>query len=1298
MMKLKKSLLSVAAATAIAATSLAAGYVPLTTTTADNTWVSFGVSGLKSASGGLITTTEAGQFNIPNLEDYVLIDDTKNSLAAYGIVANDVDGNEQNMVKLYNIDESKVEIRIKPVNPNTNQPLIYVETDPLHTMFVSNGSDIMFYVTYKDSLEGYTMQYKIGTDEDAKVYQVTLDSDHVFMDPAVGVLVPASSSGGSEDTGSLAYFEADTDNDIYSIVDYNLSNNPAYFESWDAETHSDPLTTEQIRFYTYDAENQDWLIYDSGNTESNDFRRIYKGKAYWGKLDTNATENTRNNDIGSLAGVVLGAPDTQGNFYADAGLTDGWNFISFPEDGRLREVSTGMIITLVAATDNIEITDSSGLNTATISIDGSDVSAAAKAINAGITLNKANGTLPASFDLKAFPSTPGTDLVLISNKRFSIADPNNTVLGAVTTLAGTTNLLVPNTGTYNATTNVWFDAADAGEIADIGSTANGVMSTYGEYAMAVEVPAVVGSSTLGLTPSTFSFQVRKLADNTDETIDTLGDDSNISQVATNISGGSAVITNAVPLSINMDNNASYILLAGTEEFAIRDHTFTRVFDTVDSDGETSIIQYVDSDGTTQAANAIDANGTTASATLVAAEINTNLTNVDAAALGTKVILVNTQEDESNYHIIESNDILKPSTSSDDRAKGAFGSAIKLSTLATKKTYNVISLDLNDTSTFTDADHNVTFTFNTIYGTSIMTNTQTSDLNYSTGSGNEGAFNTYMNGLLTTAFSDLEITATSEVNGTDINSSVFTITSPDITSISLTFSSGESNVPETNATEGYLFSGDISNPDTISGDISGDIEYNYVSVPNYPLSGPMYTMREAGFTLEALVGGYTNISTGKIGWDSLDLTVNPYNWYTDNNFDLFDTYVDAAYWAKLSTTPSNDTFAINADSISFTPEYTYSFNKDGSTLKTFNNVDATLTVTVDGMPTFAEGEQTDTVIAQIGDYQFELTNDTDYGSSSITYSGSFSSRDLTENGIDYNDELSIKIIATDGLGNKDTITAAQTIDFKKPETPVVSTNGGTSVAFGGTDGIKFWVFSNNLPKEGSYDYLTSNSIEINSLDTEGTISVACTDNKAIFSDPADGLSVVAMDDGAYEMGHSSYGDYGYGNLSDPASIGFMPILSNRILVTDVGDGSSNNGTTGGTVYSADCSEDTATDLTGLNTGMEVTLIDDNTGSVKVAYDNIGTFPTNHKVPTTIYVKVNNDIVRLEYYMTDYTADDADRSVFIESTDGKVYGLQLFNQADLDVAGQDGETDTNPIDTDTLDASGDNVLILKEDVSL
>jgi len=1269
MMNFKKSLLSVAAATAIAATSLAANYVPLTTTTTDNTWVLFGVSGLKSASGALVAG-EDGVFSIADSADYALTDtsdETAGGLSVYGVTSSD----GKNLVELYNINQAKVEIRINPVIVNSTEKIAYDETDPVKTIYVklTEAGSPAFSVSYKSSLEGYTMEYSI---DDGDVYEIKLDSDYVYSNAGMGTMTTADDNGDSDSNYISSLISDATTN---SAVDYNLSNNPVYFQSWDADLHADAIdevgATANIRFYTYDAANQDWLIYDSENTLSNTFSTLKQGKAYWARLDTNASENTTSNDEGELAGVVLGQPSESSTFYDDAGLADGWNFISFSKQSTIKDVSTGMILDINSsnAAATMTIVDSSGLNSLTITgIDGNstagDTSDAAKKINAEVALAKAKGLMPITFDLKAFPATPTADkLVLISSRRFTIKDDNDNFINTATTLSGAGSLLYPNDGTDDT---LWF--TDLGTSVDVNAT--GAMGIYGEYAMVIETPYGSDSS---IAAGAAKYQVKSAA-GVNESFEDISSATNISLIATNISGNSTAIDNAVPINLSMDGNASHVLVAADTEFSIRDHTFVRVFDFVAGDANTTVTYDGNSNGTEISSDGNDTDAAT--------QINT-IANLSASpSSDNKVIVLNTETDNSKYQITESGDLLKPAKSTSNMARGAIADAFSLSNLAKKDIYAVLDLNITTDSVLDGVDDNLTITYTTIYAGGIFESKIVSDANYTN---NDSGYLSFLTTQIKSTLAEHKVNVDVKVNtdnGSDLNSSIIQISGPDLVGADFNFTTGaaigdgEANLTAT-ASEGYLFDGSINTLGTYAGDLTADVKYNFIKTPNYPMDGPLYDMKENGFTLQALVSGYSNIDDGTVAWESIDLTGDPDTWFTSQNYDLFDTYTHGGYWAKLSSMEAGNTITVDAANVTFTPEYTYYFHKDPDDVETtYNFITGTLSVTVNGMMNYGTNTDYETarVVAEIGGHEFELTKSDTEGST--TYSAEFSTYDLPS----YDGTgkaLSVKVKVADGLGNRFEGDFADIIDNTKPLKPVVTTvNGEKVVAFGDgdTDGAAFYVYASSVPSEGTWDDLVTAGTEPDLLSAPGAITVACEGSKANYDDTADGLSVVVVD---------GDGTYGNSNMSDFTSIGFMPILVDRVLLIAPSDGSLGTDSTA-TIYSSTCESTGTVGDAGTTTGVTLKIVTGGAlGDAKVAYDYIGSIDTNG-VPIVAYVEVDNYVLELKYY-PEYVADLNDRTVFISSPTGKVYGFQLQTETELNDL---SNSDSNAINVD------DNPTLIQE----
>jgi hypothetical protein len=706
-----------------------------------------------------------------------------------------------------------------------------------------------------------------------------------------------------------------------------------------------------------------------------------------------------------------------------------------------------------------------------------------------------------------------------------------------------------------------------------------------------------------------------------------------------------------------------MLIAGDSEFAIRDHTFIRVFDFVASDANSTVLY-----GGVESAE-IDSNSTdTAAATRIGA-----VANLDANATSDgKIAVINTETDNSKYQVRESGDLLKPAKSTSNMARGAIADAFSLSNLAKKDIYSVLDVNITTDSVLDGADDNLTITYTTIHAGGIFESSVVGDANYTN---NDSGYLSFLTAQIKSALAEHKINVNivlNQDNGSDLNSTIIKISGPDLIGADFNFTTaigdGEDNLTAT-ATEGYLFDGSINSLTTFTGDLTQDVKYNFVKTPNYPMDGPLYDMKDNGFTLQALVSGYSNIDDASVAWESIDLTNDPDTWFTSQNYDLFDTYTHGGYWAKLSSLEAASTINVDAANVTFTPETTYYFHKDPDDVETtYNFITGTLGVTVTGMMNYGSNTDFETarVVAEIGGHEFELTKSDTEGSQA--YSGEFSTYDL----LNYDGTgkaLSVKITVADGLGNRFTDDFEGIIDNTKPVKPVVSiVDGEQQVDFGAgdTDGAAFYVYSSSVPSEGTWAQLVADGTEPDLLAAPGAITVACEGNKANFDDAADGLSVVAID---------GDGSYASANMSDFTSIGFMPILVNRVLLIAPADGTLGTDADA-VVYTSTCENDGTVTDKGVTTGVTLKIVTAGAlGDAKVAYDYLGGIDTSG-APIYAYVEVDNYVLELKYY-PEYVADLNDRTAFIQSPTGKVYGFELQTEAELNAL---SNSDANAINVD------------------
>ena len=781
-MKYKKSLLSVAASIAISSTMLTANYLPLTTTTSDNQWVLFGVAGYQ-ASGA--STAVAGEFSIDGdsaaeILANVITDSNTDGLGQYvaGLRATNV---AKDLAYLDVIISSPIEIRVDTTGVD------YLESDAFRTMYIDSSDDSAsaptFAFTYKASLENHVLEYSVNG---GQTYQVTISSANTFNNPQVGTLT----TGGTNNTGIPLINLLNDDTEKNTVVDYNFKNNPPISSSYSANLVTDATTPGNrdvigntgatLRMYTYDAVNKKWDIFDAGNTAtSNDFTTITAGKAYWGKLD-NDGDVTAANTTGE-GGLVLGNPSLTTADYTNAKLADGWNLIAFDGvNSEIRHATTGLLVTL-AADANLTITDSSGVQAVPVNLVGlTTKNARARAINVALESARLNGSVPYTFDFRAFPAEAADQLALVSNKRFSVSDTDSGAAGtSVTTLTGAKPLL---------TDSKFAQSTEA--VTELNTTR--ISSAYGEYAMVVK-PLISGAARVA---GVSTIEIKK---NTDTAAVRVDIQSAVAATATEINSET---TNITATAIDIDLNATaaalsdHILIASTEPFAIRENTFTRVY-LVDKTDKTS--------NGTIVISGVGSNPTSSSITLTeqqtasqhATAINTAaVTDVKASGDANEYLYIMTnKEAASKFQVAETTlgvDLLTISSVTTDDAQGAIDDIYSLSYLAKKSLTG--SIEINASEIPNAPEDNITFTFITAFGDFNVTKfapNPTQALDYL---GNTDADNkSYLDLLVTNItnyFSTVNISATVDHNYTEgtsngidasaeLNTTVITISGSEI---------------------------------------------------------------------------------------------------------------------------------------------------------------------------------------------------------------------------------------------------------------------------------------------------------------------------------------------------------------------------------------------------------------------------------------------------------------------------------------------------------------------------------------
>ena len=1245
MINYKKSLLSLATILAIGSTSASADYIPLSKNGDNNkAWVLFGVNGFVSEGSSTSSSTVAGEFSITASELNSATDNSSSDTPDNIYGGDDVTGLSADQFKFSDkIDGVLVEGSLGKVKSLSNKYLEvrvdlsnvkYKERDPERTIYVSvGGGSPIFALKYKASLEGLTAQF--STMEDlSNVYTFTIKSEYTYNNPAPAALVTASTAG-ADATGTYL-------SDLSDIVDYNLTNNPASLSKFKKATHQDTADNnpgKNLRVYSYDATNLLWELYDSRNTPTaNDFESLEKAKAYWARIDDNNT-NER-------AGLVLGSSTLTPTDYTNAQLTDGWNLIAFDAvKSDLRVSTTGMIIKL--NTDGgIVIEDASKKHS--VSIGGlltADIVASCLTINQAIKEAEINGTMPATLNLKAFPTTD-KNLALISNKRFVLKEIAADDITSATTLTGGE--------LFNATTLVSEATPD-----DFVST--GLQSKYGEYAVIIK--PILGANTAA-NDSVGTFQIV----NTDgENLVNLDTDTNATAAMNATVTTVAAITDVNASAINLDygTDSDHMLIASTKPFYVRDHTFTRVFD-FKTENDTNGTIKVFSNGTGDKEIDVDINGTIAD---VNTSINNNIPGVisDYASVGSKTelyIMVNTVGG-NEFYVTEGAgaDKLTDKKSTAKLAQGAVKGVYSLDYLAKRSLSNTIVFDLDITgSNLSDDVDAIGFTINgeantTAFKISPIAGTS-DDLNASVASDVIKTFDLVTKNLKE-ELANKFIVASVEHNCTgDADSSVITITSPDLNALTVSVDAGINN--NFNLTDGgvTITKGYIASK---SADLIGDLKYNAVYTPDYVEEGPLYTLKDAGFNVKSLVTGTMDLATSEINWESIDLTKKPSEWLDSQDYNLFSVDAVSGYWAYLEAA-TEATLAITSPN--FKPTYKYHFNTDGTT---FNSVSGNLAIEVIG---FDEADTIDIkrTAATVNAYVAGTTLTLSRTGSSNVYTGKISSYTIPDmaEGSDY--EIFANV--ADGLGsNLKSAPVGMSVDYTKPTAPVVTETSGL-FSFTSTDAVSFYLFKDKI----------SETDLINSDDYLATLDVATAASYALCSklDAIDEFSATATKTDPYTLRVFSVdgtGALGGGNASDVTSKVYLPMLKSAVFLIDQNLDDSDPATynTPGTVvYTDSCEVDTTNTK---NYGITLTSESSNVVA-KLAFNYVENRDIT-STPLTVFIK-NGDSAKVKIT---YPESYAGERVYVEVGD-QVFAFKLRTAQELeDNGGESIDTalSLNPGDT-------------------
>jgi len=1244
----KKSLLSIAAVTALTMTSLNAGYIPLTDT-ADNeeTWVLFGVTGLKTTGAG--AGTSAGTFSVADSVANVAEDTTQDDLYVEGMT---VDSKSLGKVKIL-APYSTVEVRVDTTGATYN------ETEPVRTMYVTmtEGGGPAFAFTYRASLEGRTLQYSTAADG-SDAHTVTINSANTYNNPAFGAVIQ-----------EIAGLPGSSLSKLSDMVDYDFSDNPPNSSYYSKTTNQDTAVAandEYLRVYSFDATTQTWKLYDSRNTdESNDFSELEKGKAYWAKMD---------NPANKVGGLVLGSSSVSATDYTDAGITEGWNLLAFDnENPDIRKSNTGLVITL-AGNATINIYDASGNHVVKPTVNNGDEELSCRNINQSIKAAKIQGSFPKDFDLRAYPTGIAAEIALISNKRFFVREePAGGIIDDVVTLTGAHPYTITSSAAGTLNLNTADDTNQITDLVDAGTSA--VMSKYGEYAMVIE-PLVVAGTTAGdqdigkihiQSAASDATTVAAISiDNANAGASTVEDTFDAITANNDIGGYTAV---ADQLDIDLDGTTESVIIASTKPFYVRDHTFTRVFKFTAAEDAADVDNVLTISGVTTSGTVTLAKGSETDADTAATKIDGAGLSVQSDDDGAGNIIVITDDVDANEFVVNEDlleDRIQDSTSSSDPAKGAVKGIYSLSNLSTATLTNtVISTAAGDGLALQDHENDsLQVSITTLNGTF-------DDLDTAVGAdaiADQAAFSAYTKTQIETLL-DTKNIQYSSVTVSNADPAEVTIISSEVTDFTITATDGGgANTADTAAVDSSLLG--VTSP---SADLSDDLKFNAVYSPNYVTDGPLYTMKSATYTLKALVTGSTDLTDGSVNWDSVDLTRSPSDWLDSQDYNLFQINQSAGYWAYLEAGAAASTLNV-ANAVIKPLTYTYRFNAKnaaGTEAINYNSVSGNIALTIDGLD--ADSRAVPVVSATVAGSVVELAN----VAGSNIYTGKLSSYEIENMSKGYEYEVLANV--ADGLGYHLISQDVQLkVDFLKPATPTIDLTTPTAVAFSSTstDVTGYYVYNGQIPEVNTAN-ATNLLTKLSSTDAAAYGLCGAVDaldwDAAAYS-----LNVIAID---------GLGKLGQGNVSNTAIKPYVPMLQNSVLVTNTNQGDGNIvATILGETHDATCA---STGAQTINYGVTLASISD-FQTAKLAYtpknlaNGFGTIITLYVTGT---VNAGSAIAEINY-----AEAYAGEKVYVE-IGGAVYSLILPTADEIEGAeytgADEGTTDTNPLDLDDATAAPNNV---------
>lgn len=1248
-MNFRKSLLSLAALAALSNTATAdtsATYLPLSSSTADSSWILFGVNGFSTGVPTVGAASAPSEFTLgyTQLTEASVVDD----LATSGL-ASVVGGNEDlaSLQEIASLADLSIAMDI------TTDSIPFIAEEPVRTMYIALSKtgtpEIKF--NYKASLEGRAIEILVGT----TIYSTTVSQDSVYRTPA------------RAEEGLAPVIEG-TDPNIKSVVgvlDFTASDNPVNPKDYNATAHLDD-TGVTSSFYHFNAITQQWEVNQKG-AAIQDFTEFNAGKAYWGRIDKADALGTQINDGDGAGSLILGTATQASNnlpnpdVYQDddnvSTLTIGWNMLSFDDsEPYIRHSATGLVLSGIADNDVITITDDSKLHSiTTAALTAATLELDAIAINKQIESAKLRGLLPETFNVKAFANGVDGELILLSDKKFYV--------GASTGAAIDVKTLTD--------ANPYVDGIRTTAVTDLEATTTAgsntsVESVYGEYAVVFKpLVGAEGVAADGEGAGGFGFSKVTYWDATNGTeTKVMSGAATVASVSTILPGNLTSAVVGTQIDTDYDGASDMVLLANaTEPFSLADGVFTRVFahnDATTGGGDTDNLTLLEDAPTTVAT--VNADAAIDLADDIDGKNIATLRADDDSADTTKLVVFSVSKSTFDLKDAEdtTKDYLEEVTSGSDIAKGAISGVYSLDDMARKDlgqvTDVITSVTTNAAGSMGDADDT--------FAVTIIDNTTVAPIAMSGITGVVGQIDTYgemlalfdaivaeTNTLVTAnnqhAYATHSYTIPNGITATTAlpaSASAYvgevTVVGVDVLGtgsedFGVAFADGGTTAVAEGTSTNAAATGD-NLLDLADGNLVKDLKTNAVYTPNYAVYGPLYTLRESGegYNVRAMLKATTDLDTATgtaltspITWDSIDLTRNEEDWFANNEFNLFNVNHNSGYWVYLEEkSTTNDMVISNASESS--KGYTYYFSNDKTStpaLQTTNIINSYgISVDVSNVDSTSSAGS---VYAIIGGEEIQLSNTT-----GDTYTGNVGKYALDT--FTVNTIIPVKIRAVNGKGVSVELEDAILIDYVAP-TNVVGTINGTNLELtsDGNNTTDYYVFKDYISEVDQTNTLVKN-IDVDANSTQGSMNV-CTE---FDYGTTNTLRIAATDGDFYRANVSTAIEVIYANLTKDAQI--LSHTQGVGLKAQLGD-----------VYNSNCTVETdqvADGNTSANFGVSLATI--TTGqTTKLSVAPLANASFNQDVAWTSNYTVDSGNVKIQ---VQNTTGYAGKAFYIEYS-GKIY---------------------------------------------